>query len=176
MKKISVKTLSRCAMIAAVYFVISAAFLPLAFGPLQIRFAEALTLLPVATPLGVWGVTLGCAVTNAYGVAAGANILGPLDIPLGTAATLAAALMSRGLRGVRFWGLPLLAVLPPVLVNALVIGGELTFAETGRVLVPLLWVNAAYVGLGQLISCAVIGLPLLCALERTGLRQRLFGE
>ena len=95
MKKISVRTLTRCAVIAALYAAVSIAMLPLAFGAVQARVSEALTLLPVLTPLAVPGVTIGCLITNAYGVAAGANILGAADILLGTAATLAAALLYR---------------------------------------------------------------------------------
>ncbi|MEG2174598.1 MAG: QueT transporter family protein, partial [Oscillospiraceae bacterium] len=74
MKKISTRSLARCAMIAALYFVLSALLLPLSsFGTLQVRVAEAFTLLPVVTPLGIPGVTLGCALTNAWGVASGAD-------------------------------------------------------------------------------------------------------
>lgn len=82
-------------------------------GAVQARVSEALTLLPVLTPLAVPGVTIGCLITNAYGVAAGANILGAADILLGTAATLAAALLTRALRRFTVFGLPLPASLPP---------------------------------------------------------------
>lgn len=174
MQKISSRNLTRCAMIAALYAVISISFLPVAFGAVQARVSEALTLLPVITPLGVAGVTLGCLITNAYGVAAGANILGAADIFIGTAATFVAALMTRGLRKFRFKGLPLAATLPPVLINAVVIGAELTYAETNTLFSPLLWINMLQVGLGQLFSCTVLGLLLIWALERAGLEKKLF--
>ncbi len=174
MKKISSRNLVRCAMIAALYVVISIVFLPLAFGAVQARISEALTLLPVLTPLGVAGVTLGCLITNTYGVAAGANILGAADILLGTTATLIAALMTRGLRRYRIGGLPVLASLPPVLVNAVVIGAELTYAEVNTLHTPLLWFNMLQVGLGQLVSCTVLGLVLIWGLERAGLDKKLF--
>jgi uncharacterized membrane protein len=177
MKKISLRDLTRCAMVAALYAALSIAFFPLAFGAVQARVSEALTLLPVLTPLAVPGVTLGCLITNAWGVAAGANILGAADVVLGTAATLAAAVMTRLLRRIRLCRVPLAACLPPIVVNAAVIGMELTFAETGDALSrPLLWINMAQVGLGQLLSCAALGLPLIWALERTGLDKRLFGR
>ena len=174
MKKISSRNLVRCAMIAALYAVISIAFLPLAFGAVQARVSEALTLLPVFTPLGVVGVTLGCLITNTYGVAAGANILGAADILFGTAATLAAALMTRGLRKYRIKGLPVLASLPPVIVNAVVVGAELTYAEFNTLRSPLLWVNMFQVGLGQRGAWTVLGLVLIWALERAGLDKKLF--
>ena len=176
MKKISSRNLTRCAMIAALYAVISIAFLPLAFGAVQARVSEALTLLPVLTGLGIPGVTLGCLITNTYGVASGANILGAADIVIGTAATLVASLMTRSLRKYRFKGLPVLASLPPVLINAVVIGAELTYAETNTLISPLLWINMFQVGLGQLVACTLLGLVLVWALERAGLDKKLFGE
>lgn len=174
MKKISSRNLVRCAMIAALYAVISIVFLPLAFGAVQARVSEVLTLLPVLTPLGVAGVTLGCLITNTYGVAAGANILGAADILFGTAATLIAALMTRGLRKYRIRGLPVLSSLPPVIVNAVVVGAELTYAELNTLNSPLLWVNMFQVGLGQLVSCTVLGLVLIWGLERARLDKKLF--
>ncbi|MFV0497168.1 MAG: QueT transporter family protein [Candidatus Fimivivens sp.] len=174
MKKISSRNLARCAMIAALYATISIVFLPLTFGAVQARMSEALTLLPVLTTLGIPGVTLGCLITNIYGVAAGANILGAADILLGTAATLFAALMTRRLRKYRTKGLPILASLPPVIVNAVVIGAELTFAETNTLNSPLLWLNIFQVGLGQFVSCTILGLLLIWTLERAGLDKTLF--
>lgn len=180
MNKISSRNLTRCAMIAALYAVISIAFLPISFGAVQARISEALTLLPVLTPLGIIGVTLGCLITNAYGVAAGANILGAADIVIGTAATLIAALMTRGLRKYRIKGIPVLASIPPVVINAVIIGTELTYAETSSssnsVFSRMLWMNMLQVGLGQFVSCTILGLLLVWALERAGLKEKLFQE
>jgi len=174
MKKISPKDLSRCSMMAALYAAVSIVLLPISFGAVQVRLSEALTILPVYTPLGVWGVTLGCLITNAYGVSVGANILGAADIVIGTAATLAAALMTRWLRNFRIKGMPIAATVPSVLVNAVVIGAELTFAETGKIFSPLLWINMFQVGLGQFIACTVGGSIVAAAIERCGLDKTLF--
>ncbi|MBQ2751788.1 MAG: QueT transporter family protein [Oscillospiraceae bacterium] len=174
MKKISPKDLSRCSMMAALYAAVSIVLLPISFGAVQVRLSEALTILPVYTPLGVWGVTLGCLITNAYGVSVGANILGAADIVIGTAATLVAALMTRWLRNFRIKGMPIAATIPPIVVNAVVIGAELTFAETGKIFSPLLWINMFQVGLGQLIACTVGGSIVAAAIERCGLDKTLF--
>ena len=56
----SVQKMVRAAVIAAVYVALCLVLAPLSFGPVQIRFAEALTLLPVLCPEAVLGVTLGC--------------------------------------------------------------------------------------------------------------------
>jgi len=156
MKKISTRSLVQASLIAAAYTVVSIALAPISFGAVQVRVSEALTLLPVWSPVAVVGVSVGCLLTNAWGVAAGANILGAADILLGTLATLSAALLTRALRK-----RPLLAALPPVLVNAVVIGAELAFAETGGFPAGLWLLNGAQVGLGQAIACFALGLPLL---------------
>lgn len=174
MKKISPKDLSRCSMIAALYAAVSIVLLPISFGAVQVRLSEALTVLPVYTPLGVWGTTLGCLITNAYGVATGANILGAADVVIGTAATLSAAILTRLLRKHRVKGLPITATIPPVVINAVVIGAELTFAETGKIFSPLLWINMTQIGLGQLIACTVGGTIVAAAIERCGLDKTLF--
>ena len=161
MEKISVRSLSRAALIAAAYTVLSVATAPISFGAVQARIAEALTLLPVLMPEGVAGVAVGCLLTNMWGVASGSNILGAADIVIGTAATLCVAVCTRRLRSH-----PLLAALPPVLFNAVAVGGELMFAECGGVSAALWLVNGAYIALGQAFACYVLGLPLLHMLRR----------
>ena len=176
MIKLTSRQMAISAMIAALYFALGIAFAPISFGPVQLRVAEALTMLCVFSPTAVWGVTVGCVLTNAYGVVAGAPILGPIDIVLGSAATLVAGYMSWRLRGMRAFSMPVLAVLPPVLLNAVVIGGELCFAITGGLALPA-WVGfGTQVGVGQLAACGLLGLALVRAFERTGLAGRLFGQ
>lgn len=162
------------AMIAAAYTAIGIVLLPLSFGAVQVRISEALTLLPVFSPLGIWGVTLGCAITNAIGFASGANILGALDIVFGTLATLIAAVMSYRLRDIRFFGLPILSAIPPVILNAVVIGMELTYFLMNEFVLEVFLLQALQVGAGQLLSCFVVGLPMVAALERKGVAGRLF--
>jgi len=176
MKKISIRNLTRCSVMAALYAAVSIALAPISFGAVQMRAAEALTILPVFTPYGIYSVTLGCLITNAYGVAAGANILGAADILLGTAATYAAAVITRRLGSFRIKGLPVLATLPPIVTNAVVVGAELTFAETNSIIHPILWINMTQIAVGQLLSCSALGLILFWALTRTGLAARLFEQ
>ncbi len=166
------KTLVRCALIAALYAAVSLALAPISFGQVQARVSEAFTLLPVLTP----GVALGCFLTNLVGVFTGANVLGALDILFGTAATLAAALCTRRLAAVRLKGLPVAAAIPPVLFNAVVVGAELAWALGPRTWTGFL-LQAAGVGLGQVFSCVVLGLPLVRFIEKTpALRAWFTGE
>jgi len=58
--KLSVQTLVRCAMIAAVYTVLCLVLQPFSYGAVQVRVAEAFCLLPVFGAEYIVGVTLGC--------------------------------------------------------------------------------------------------------------------
>ena len=145
-------------------------------GQIQIRFAEVFTLLPLFTPAGIWGVTLGCALSNLYGLALGTNIIGIWDVFLGTGATFVAAVLTYKFRDIRFKGLPLLSALMPVLLNALVVGGELTLVMSPTFDMRIFWLNFGSVGLGEFIACFVIGLPMYRYLQSSGLAFRIFSN
>ncbi len=166
----SVKRMVRAAVIAAVYVALCLVLAPLSFGPVQIRFAEALTLLPVLFPEAVVGVTLGCFLANLLASA-------PVDMVVGTVATLCAALLTRRLRHVCVKGLPVWASLPPVLINAVVVGAELTilyFSPGSPVGVYLF--NMLSVGAGQVVSCCGLGLLLVWAIRRSASLRRLLSD
>lgn len=174
--KLTTRELTACAMIAALYTALCIGPLSaFSFGPMQVRVAEAFAMLPVFSPVAVLGVTLGCGVSNLVGFFIGVNIIGYFDILFGTAATLAAALLTRKLRRVRLWGLPVLSAVPPILVNAVVIGAELTVMLTGGFQWKVFAIEALNVGMGQLLSCAGLGLPLVYLLQRTGAARVCFG-
>ena len=65
--------ISRQAMIAAIYTVVSVCLSAITYGPVQIRISESLTLLPVFAFGNVWGVTIGCFLTNLIGFFTGAK-------------------------------------------------------------------------------------------------------
>ena len=75
MKNRTLRQITAAGVIAAAYAAISLVLAPITFGAVQCRVSEALTLLPVLSPAAVWGVTLGCAITNGVGAATGANFL-----------------------------------------------------------------------------------------------------
>lgn len=168
--------LAQGALICALYTVLTylAAMVNLAYGPVQFRFSEALTLLPVCTPAAVPGLALGCFLSNL------ASPLGVVDWVFGTCATLLAALGTRALGRIRWGGVPVLSALPPVLCNALIVGLEVScLSEAGA----FSWANFSWaafgagalsVGAGELAVCFVLGLPMLVALEKTGAAQKAF--
>lgn len=160
------------AMIAAIYATASLALAPISFGGVQFRISEALTLLPVIMPEAIIGVTLGCAITNLAGAMLGINILGFLDVFVGTAATFLAAILTYQLRNIRFGKLPLLAVVPPIALNALFIGAELTIALTTVYEWTFFWSMFVSVGAGQFLACVILGIPLVMQMEKYLRRQK----
>lgn len=163
------------AMIAAIYTVVSVTLSAITYGPVQIRVSEALTLLPVFAFSNIWGVTIGCFLTNLIGFFTGANILGGLDMIFGTLATFAAAVCTYLLRNVRIKNIPFPSAIPPVIFNAFVVGWELcAFINNGVFNPVIFWTQAAAVGAGQLVSCAVLGLIMVKIVDNNKeLRQRL---
>ena len=163
------------AMIAAIYTVLSVCLSAISYGPVQIRVSEAMALLPVFGIHNVIGVTLGCFITNLIGFFTGANILGWMDMIFGTAATFAAAVMTYALRNARLKKLPVAAAIPPVVTNALIIGWELcVFINNGSFNPVIFWSQALSVGVGQVVSCMILGIVMVRVIENNReLKQRL---
>ena len=150
-KKFDTKFMVEASVIAAVYAVLTFVLMPFSYGMMQVRISEALTILPAFTPAAVPGLFIGCLVANALGPN------GVVDIVIGSLATLLAAVGSRWLKDH-----PLLVPLPPVIANAVLVGWELSYVY-GMGALP---VCMAWVGLGELISCYVVGLPLMKLLKK----------
>lgn len=168
----SVRFLTQTALIGALYTALTLVLAPFSFGPVQCRVAEALTILAAFTPAAIPGLTVGCALSNLVGVATGANIAGALDVLLGPLATGLAACLSYALRRRTLWGLPVLSTLPPVLLNALIIGGELALVSP-HFSWQVLAIQMGLVGAGQVIACIPGGLLLAKALQLSGFDRHL---
>lgn len=163
------------AVVAALYAVLSylAATVNLAYGALQFRFSEALTVLPVVTPAAIPGLALGCLISNL------ASPLGIIDWIFGTTATLLAAVCTRVAAKFEIKGVPWLAPLPPVLANAAIVGFEVScLTDAGFSLAGFSWAafgaGAVTVGVGELVVCYALGLPLLMALKKIEKRHKIF--
>ena len=157
----STRKMTIIAMIAAMYVALVIALPWLSFGPVQVRVAEALTILPVLTPVAIVGVGLGCFIANLT------SPYGAIDTIVGTLASIIAGILTYRLRNIRFRGLPILSALSPVVVNAVMIGAMLSIAYTGSLSPVVFLTYALSVGAGQMIACVGLGLPLLKMLERT---------
>ncbi len=149
---VSVYGVVRAAAVAAVYVVLTLAFAPISFGAMQVRIAEALTILPMFTPAAVPGLFVGCLLANILGGA-----VAP-DIVFGSLATLIGAVGSRMLRNHR-WLVPV----PPIAANTLIIPFVLKYGY--GVDMPVL-LSAAYIAAGEIIGCGVLGEVLASALMK----------
>lgn len=163
MKKKNIHLLTQAAMIAALYVVLT--FIANAFGlanySVQVRFSEALTILPFFTPAAIPGLFIGCLVSN---ILTGCAIP---DIIFGSLATLIAAFGTWKLRGI---GNVFLSPLPPILANTIIVPFVLRYAYGIR---PL-WLSFLTVGAGEIISCGILGLLLAFTLNKY--RAQIFRE
>lgn len=153
MKKSNTAFLSQAAMIAAVYVVLTYVFAPFSFGEIQVRIAEALTILPLFTPAAVPGLFIGCLIGNILGGA----ILP--DIIFGSIATLIGAFGTYLLRN----HLPVFAPLPPILANTVIVPFILHFGYGIALPIPFLMLT---IGVGEILSCGVLGIILYIALRK----------
>jgi Predicted membrane protein len=152
--------ITQAAIIAAIYTVLVIVFNFISFGPIQVRIAEALTILPYFTPAAIPGVTIGCllsAILNSASVP---------DIIFGTLATLIAAVLSYLLRRYKY-----LVSIPPIVVNALIVPWILKLSYGAPDAVPFMMLT---VGGGELVAAGILGMILLFALEKV--RPVVFGE
>ena len=161
--KLSKKTLFlvQAALIAAIYVVLTVVFAPFSFGEVQVRIAEALTILPVFLPAAVPGLFVGCLLGNMLG---GAVLP---DIIFGSLATLIGALGTRALRKAH----PFLAPIPPIAANTVIVPFVLKYAYAVDLPIPFMMLT---VGIGEVVSCGIFGLVLYYALN--GRRAQIFGE
>ncbi len=164
----NVKNLTHGALIAALYVVLthmqnimvpnSASF------AIQFRISEAMCVLAFFTPSAVWGLTAGCFLFNL--TFAGAL---PLDMLVGSLATLIATGGMYLTRNWRIKGYPLLGMLLPAVSNAFLVGWELAVHIGGG-----FWLNALYVAIGEAAVLLTLGTLLYYVFYRRNLQNRIF--
>ena len=155
MKNKRVLFLTHAAMIAAIYVVLT--MIAAAFGldhyAVQLRFSESLTILPFFTPAAIPGLYVGCLLSN---ILSGCIIW---DVILGPIATLLGAIGTWMVRKHSKW----LAPLPPIIANTLMVPFILAYAYRFEGSLPYFVVT---VGLGEILSCGVLGMLLLFTLNK----------
>ncbi|MBX9137456.1 MULTISPECIES: QueT transporter family protein [unclassified Clostridium] len=151
MKNDLTKRLTRTAIIAAIYAVVTVAIAPLSYMGVQFRISEILVLLAVFDPLYIGGLTLGCLIANLLGPN------GPLDVILGTLATFISvyAIYLTGKIVKNYRAKLLIASIWPTLFNGLIIGWMLNMLYG----FPLV-LSMGQVALGELVVITCIGVPL----------------
>ena len=148
MKKFSVKGMAVAGVIAALYVALTLPFGQIAFGPIQFRLAELLTLLPFFSPWAIPGVTLGCLLSNLL-------FSTVWDALFGTLATLIAAYFTYKSRHL------LIAPIWPILFNGLIIGTMLTFMILGEFQWGAWLAMMFEVAASEFVVCFALGVPFM---------------
>jgi len=143
------------AVIAALYAVLTLTLAPFSYGYGQLRFSEILTVLPAFTPAAIPGLFVGCILGNIE------SPLGPVDIAIGSTATLLAACLSYIMP--KKWLVPL----PPILCNGLIVGAELHLLLHAPLVLAMI-----SVAIGEAVVCYAGGIPFMLALGK--IKHRLF--
>ncbi len=153
MRNKRIQFMTHAAMIAAIYVVLTVLFAPFSFGEIQVRLAEALTVLPYFTSAAIPGLAIGCLIGNAIGGA----ILP--DIIFGSLATLIGAAITYLLRkrGKYF------APLGPILANTIIVPLVLRYAYGINLPIAIMILS---VGIGEIISCGVLGMIVFSSLQK----------
>lgn len=179
MRNKKVLFITQSAAIAALYVVLTllANALGLANYAIQVRFSEALTILPYFTPSAIPGLFVGCIISN---ILTGCH---PIDTVFGSLATLVGAIItyliahgfkmpgSEGYRSkstLRKWLCPI----PPIVANIIVVPQVIRYCYGSEDSVSFLMLT---VGAGEIISCMILGMILLYALDSRNVGNKIFG-
>lgn len=137
----------------------------------QFRASEALTVLALFTPAAIPGLTIGCFLANLVSVGAL-----PLDMVLGSIATLLAVLSMYKLRNVTFKGLSLLSFLMPAIFNGIIIGLQIEiFFIEGSFHFSSFLIQSGLVASGELAVLFTLGLMLYKIIKNKNLEKYLLG-
>ncbi|NLM34379.1 MAG: QueT transporter family protein [Clostridiales bacterium] len=152
--KFSIKQLAISAMIAAMYVTLTFVFSFMSYSNVQYRLAEALTILPIYSPIYILGLFIGCILANLQ------SPLGPIDIIIGSLTTLVASTITYFIGKSNFKYKTFLIPLPTVILNALVVGVELHLMLN----LPLA-LNIIQVGWGEFVCAYILGILLMKFIE-----------
>lgn len=176
------------ALIAAIYTILTLPLATFAYGPIQARFSEALTVLPFFSFFSVIGLTVGCAISNMY------SQFGLIDIIFGSLATFLAGSITYLIGKSNFKFKRIIAPLPAIIINAIVVGILINIVAMPNVSsttipssTPLfskiflsiknyflthmlntkgLFIAMLEVGIGEFIVCYLLGFPLIKVIEK----------
>lgn len=158
---ISLTAMVQAAMIAAIYVVLT--IIANAFGlanyAVQVRFSEALTILPFFTPAAIPGLFIGCLLSN---ILTGCALP---DIIFGSLATLIGALGTYALRRWK-WCAPICPILANTIIVPLVLIYGYGLVMEGMSVLQCFGYYCLTVGAGEIISCGILGMILLFSLEK----------
>lgn len=147
---INAANITRLALVAAMYAVLTVMITPLSYGDIQLRFSEVLVLLCFYRRDYAPALIIGCFIANLF------SPMGIMDIVFGTLATAVAVFPMYRMRNI------FLAALLPVISNGIIVGTELTVAFGTPI-----WLNMLSVAFGELVVVGVIGIAVFKLLFET---------
>ncbi|NLY86638.1 MAG: QueT transporter family protein [Tissierellia bacterium] len=153
------KYLTKASIIAALYIVLVLVqmlpipFVHLTFGPLQLRVAEGLVLLPLVEPAAIPGVFIGCLLSNL--LLSFYSGFGLIDILGGSLVTLLAAYLTSKMKN------KITGILPPVILNGLIVSIWVSYFTK----VPY-FITVLGIGVGELLSVAIFGNIILSVYKK----------
>ena len=165
MHKFSTRDLTLAALIAAVYAVLTVTLPIPQYSGIQVRLAEALTVLPFLFPAATPGLVVGCFIANLF-------------LSLSPGHPLWHRCHSLWLLATQYMPSRWLAPLPPVIFNAVIVGAEIAWTSVGFTAAfwPAFAFNAFTVGLGELLACYILGSLLIRVLPRITFFRALIPE
>ncbi|MGN0806583.1 MAG: QueT transporter family protein [Candidatus Coproplasma sp.] len=157
-RKIAILMICRAGIIAALYVALTLPFAQFAFGPFQIRPAEALTILPLFYPEAIAGLYVGCILVNII------SVYGIYDVLLGSLATLIAAALTFVIgKYIKNKALKIaIGGIPPVVLNAFLVPAIWLLAGSDIAY----WTEFAIMLLNESIWVYALGIPLYITFDR----------
>lgn len=150
-------------LIAAVYATatyISSVF-GIAYGPIQLRLSEALTVLSALTPAAIPGLTIGCIIGNI------SSPMGIWDIIFGSFATLFSAFLGWKLRKIKVKNIPVISILIPAIINGIIVGAQIMlFTGSREATLSAFIINALQIALSEIIVCTAGGIPVYFGMKK----------
>lgn len=149
MKNLTLQEMSKQAVIASIYVVLTLSLPAYAYGPVQFRYSEILNLLAFFNPFNAIGITLGVFISNFW------STLGVYDLIFGTLHTFIAMMFI-----IRSKNIIIASIWPTVF--AFIIGYELSFlAGFGS------FIEMTYgVMLSEFIIMTLISIPVMKILSK----------
>lgn len=155
-KRIDIRYLTKASMIAGIYIILVLIQMPMgtiAFGPIQLRLAEGLVLLPLIEPAAIPGLFIGCLISNTMTISISG--FGIIDILGGSLVTLLAAYLTSKAKN------KYLGSLPPIILNAFIISSWVSYFTK----IPYL-VTVWGIGIGEAASVLILGNLFLSAYKK----------
>ena len=156
-KETKTQKVTRLAIIASLYVVLTVVFSFMSYGDIQVRIAEVLVLLCFFRKDYAIGLVIGCILSNLF------SPFGIIDIVIGSIATTLALIGV--MHSKRLW----IASLWPVLANAILIGLEISYIDNIPFYLPMITV-----GIGETIAM-IVGYFIMNNLRKNKAFMKLIG-